>query len=352
LERLRKALGKDATYLVTSFVDVSWLTGFEGDDSYALVTPDKNGVVVVLLSDSRYEEQIQNESPWAETVIRRKGMPDEVAKLVKRLKIGGGQKLKVQSESMTLRGRKMLQEKLKGVKIVPTADVIVKLRHIKDSQEIAILEKAIEISEQAFLAMKKQLKAGMTENEIAGLLDCEMRKRGANNFDTIVAVGPNGSLPHYRPGEAKLTPNSSLLVDWGARYRGYYADLTRTVSLGPPPKKIREIYKIVLDAQLTAIAAIKPGVPMKKIDKAARDVITKAGYGKQFGHSLGHGIGREVHEGLAFSKLSKAVCEEGMVMTVEPGIYLPGIGGVRIEDDVIVTKDGCRVMSSLAKDKI
>ncbi|MCL2649302.1 MAG: aminopeptidase P family protein [Phycisphaerales bacterium] len=358
LGRLREALAKTAggkeggAYLVTSFVDVSWLTGFEGDDSYVLVTPDKKGGGVVLISDSRYEEQIQSESPWVEMVIRRKGMPDEVAKQVKRL---GIQKLRVQSESMTLRGRQMLEEKMKEkggrIKVAPVADVIVKLRHIKDSQEIAILEKAIEISEGAFLAMKGQLKAGMTENEIAGLLGYEMRKRGAINssFDSIVAVGANGSLPHYRPGETKLTANSPLLVDWGARYRGYCADLTRVVFFGNVPAKIREIYQIVLEAQLAGIAAIRPGVAMKKVDQAARDVIAKAGYGKQFGHGTGHGIGREIHEALSFSKLSKAVCEEGMVMTVEPGIYLPGIGGVRIEDDVVVTKEGCRVMSSLAK---
>jgi Xaa-Pro aminopeptidase len=236
--------------------------------------------------------------------------------------------------------------------MIPVSEIIIKLRHIKDDREIAITEKAITIAQDAFLAVKKAIRAGQSENEIAGLLGYEMRKGGALNssFDSIVGAGPNGSLPHYRPGDVKLQPNSPLLVDWGARYRGYCSDLTRVLFLGKVPGRIREIYRIVLEAQLAAIAAIRPGAHGKLVDKAARDIITKAGYGKQFGHGTGHGLGRDIHENISLSRLSTTTLEPGMIITVEPGIYLPGLGGVRIEDDVLVTANGHRVLSSLPKD--
>ncbi len=355
--KLREAMAKaklpDAL-LITSFVDVSWLTGFEGDDSYVLIDGEK----ILLLSDSRYEEQIGNEAPWVKAVMRKKTIIEEVAKQVKRR---GIETLAVQSEAFTLKGRATLLQLTKAkkgggrgakLKFVPTADICVNLRHIKDTHEIAITEEAIRIAEGAFLAVKKQLRPGLTENEIAGRLGYEMRKRGALNssFDSIVGAGANGSLPHYRPGEVKLGANMPLLVDWGARYKGYCSDLTRCVFVGNVPKKVREIYKVVLEAQLAAIAAIKPGAHGKKVDKAARDVIKKAGYGEQFGHGTGHGLGRDIHEAISLSKLSKTTLEPGMIVTVEPGIYLPGVGGVRIEDDILVTETGHRVLSGLPKD--
>jgi Xaa-Pro aminopeptidase len=361
VERVRAALsaakvggwrkGDGAAFLVTNFRDVSWLTGFEGEDSYLLMTPGR----VVILSDSRYEEQIELEAPWLEVVIgESKAMLDRIFQQVKKL---GIRKLGFQSESVTVKFKKSMEERFKKerwkVKLTGVEDIFVKPRSIKDSHEVAIIEEAIRISEGGFLAMKGQLRAGMTENEIAGLLVYEMRKRGAfsSSFDTIVGAQANGSLPHYMPGEVRLEANSPLLVDWGARHRGYCADLTRVLLMGKVPEKIREIYKIVLEAQEAAIAAIKPGAKCKAVDRAARRVIEKAGYGKQFGHGTGHGIGRDIHEaGASFNRLSKAVAEEGMIMTVEPGIYLPGVGGVRIEDDVLVTANGHRVLSTLAKD--
>jgi Xaa-Pro aminopeptidase len=350
-QNLRAALAasKTTALLVTNFADVSWLTGFEGDDSFAIVTPDR----ALLISDSRYEEQIGREAAWTTVVMRKKSIWEETAKQLKRLKLDS---LAVQAESLTLRGQSTLQEFVKKAKyklrLKPLPETIIALRHIKDAHEIAITEEAIRIAEGAFEALKTQIRAGMTENDIAGRLGYEMRKRGALNssFDSIVAAGPNGSLPHYRPADVKLEPNSPLLVDWGARYRGYCSDLTRVLFFGNVSPKMREIYKVVLDAQLAAIAAIKPGAHGKKVDKAARDVIEKAGFGKQFGHGTGHGIGRDIHEAISLSKLSTTTLAPGMIITVEPGIYLPGIGGVRIEDDVLVTDTGHRVLSSLPKD--
>ena len=351
IEKVRNAMkaAKVPALLITSFVDVSWLTGFEGDDSYVLLTRDQ----LLLLSDFRYEEQIAKEAPWVQAVMRKKAILDEVAKQVKQL---GLHTLGVQSESLTLKNQQgildLLRKQRSRVKLVPVTDIIVKLRHIKDEHEIGITEEAIRIAEGAYLAVRQQIKAGTTENEIAGLLGFEMRRRGALNssFDTIIGVGANGSLPHYRPGNVKLTANSPLLIDWGARYKGYCSDLTRCLFVGHVAMQMREIYKIVLEAQLAAIAAIKPGAHGKKVDKAARDLITKAGYGEKFGHGTGHGLGRDIHEAISLSKLSTTVLEPGMIITVEPGIYLPGVGGVRIEDDVLVTKTGHRVLSSLPKD--
>jgi Xaa-Pro aminopeptidase len=351
VEKLRAALlqAKSPALLVTNFADVSWLTGFEGDDSHAIVTPER----VLLISDSRYEEQIAREAAWTTVVMRKKSIWEETARQIKRLKL---RQLAVQSESLTLRGQSTLQQFLRKantkLKLKPVADAIITLRHIKDDHEIAITEEAIRIAEGAFEALRGQIKAGMTENDIAGRLGYEMRKRGALNssFDSIVAAGPNGSLPHYRPGEVKLQADSPLLVDWGARYKGYCSDLTRVLFFGTVSAKMREIYNIVLEAQMAGIAAIKPGVSGKKVDRAARDIIEKAGYGKEFGHGTGHGIGRDIHEAISLSKLSTTTLAPGMIVTVEPGIYLPGTGGVRIEDDVLVTETGHRVLSRLPKD--
>ncbi len=351
IARLRAALAehKLPALLVTNFADVSYLTGFEGDDSFAIITNDR----VILISDTRYEEQIQRECPWVEVIMRPKLMLDEVAKQIKKLNIA---KIGVQGESLTMRQNAGLTDRLKAkgksrINLALTDDMVVTLRHIKDAEEIAITERAIVIAQDGLIAIRPLLKPGVSENEIASVLVHQMRKRGATNssFDTIVGVAANGSLPHYRPGAVPITPNTPVLIDWGARYCGYCSDLTRVLFVGNIPPQIREIYKIVLDAQMAAIEAIKPGMSGKQVDKIARDIITKAGYGDKFGHGLGHGIGRDIHEPISLSRLSTTKLKPGMIVTVEPGIYLPGIGGVRIEDDILVTETGHRVLSTLPK---
>lgn len=347
--RIRSALRDEKlpALLVTNFADVSYATGFEGDDSWALILPDK----IYLISDFRYVEQIQSQCPWVTLVTRKNSLADEVAKILKKRKITLAG---VQSEALTLRQKTMLESVLRPLKIrlKPVPEVLIKLRHSKDSHELGVLEAAIQIAQDAFLATKVQLQPGITENELAGLLGFEMRKRGASNssFDTIICAGANGSLPHYQPADIQITPNMAVLCDWGATYRGYRSDLTRMIFIGKVPPKIRAIYKIVLAAQQAAIEAIGPGISARFVDKTARDVIARAGYAKNFGHGLGHGVGRDIHEPLSLSPKSTAILAPGMVVTVEPGIYLPGIGGVRIEDDVLVTHDGCRVLSTLPRD--
>ncbi|MEI8198152.1 MAG: Xaa-Pro peptidase family protein, partial [Phycisphaerae bacterium] len=357
-ERLAKlrasmAQAKIPALLVTNYQDVSYLTGFEGDDSYLVVTEDR----ALLISDSRYAEQIAREAPWIKTRIRTKGMLFETAQVLVRLKV---HKIGVQDEALTLAQLSGLKEQLadvagkkaREIKFVPVHEMVVALRHVKDETEIRLIEESIGIAEQALEALRELVIPGMTENEIASLLVHEMRKRGASgpSFDTIVAAGANGSLPHYRPGETKLPAKGSLLIDWGARYKGYCSDLTRVWFIGSIPPPLGEVYRVVLEAQQAAIAAIAPGKTGRQIDKIARDIITKAGYGAQFGHGLGHGFGRDIHEAIALSKLSKTTLQPGMVVTVEPGVYLPGVGGVRIEDDVLVTSNGCRMLSQLPRD--
>jgi Xaa-Pro aminopeptidase len=340
-----KSMKADAL-LVSYYPDVSWLTGFEGDDSWALLTAE----AIWLISDFRYAEQIARECPWVNAIMRKKRLSEELIKICRKART---RVLAIQQESVTLRQQAAIAEFTKpaGIRLKAIPEVLVQLRNVKDSNEIALIEQAVMIAEHSFDALKVHLKAGQTENEIAGLLVYEMRRRGASNasFDPIVAAGANGSLPHYRPGAVKLQNNSALLVDWGALFNGYRSDLTRMIFLGDPPRKIREIYQIVLEAQEAALAAIKPGVQGKKIDKIARDIIAKAGYGSAFGHSLGHGIGRDIHEQVSLSQRADVILTSGMVVTVEPGIYLPGVGGVRIEDDVLVTDNGYRVLSRLPK---
>jgi Xaa-Pro aminopeptidase len=240
--------------------------------------------------------------------------------------------------------RKTLAEKKIDVPLTAVDDLMVNVRKIKDEVEIGIIREAIRVAEEALIAAKPELKPGRTENYIAGLLVFEMRKRGASDasFEPIVATGAASSLPHYRPGEIDLQRDTFLLIDYGARYHGYCSDITRTFSIGTLPAKLTEIYQICLEAQLAAIATLKPGVMTHTADAA--------GYKDCFGHGLGHGIGRDIHE---LPTLRRKGGEEelkpGMIVTVEPGIYLPGLGGVRIEDDVLITSTGCQVLTTLDK---
>jgi Xaa-Pro aminopeptidase len=246
---------------------------------------------------------------------------------------------------------KSLKKKLGKKHIEPIDDGLLKQRAVKSPDEIKAIRAALAIQQQAFVDLRDVLKPGETERQIAASLEFLMRSAGADgpSFPTIVAADANASLPHAVPGDRKLKAGGSVLIDFGARAHGYCSDLTRVVGLGSMPAKIKEIYKVVLEAQLAAIAAIKPGAKLRDIDAAARDVIVKAGYGPQFGHSTGHGIGLDIHEQPTLAARSEGSLEPGHVVTVEPGIYLPGVGGVRIEDDVLVTDKGHTVLSDLPK---
>jgi Xaa-Pro aminopeptidase len=350
-----KELKLDALLLTTP-ADLAYLTNFTGDDSIGVIT-DKN---FYLVTDFRYKEQAELEAGWLETSMRDGKMADALSKALLDAKVHRvGFEANFTSfgqvdalDRAVKAAAKERKPKTDEVELVPLQDVMTNIRKVKDDTEIDLIRKSVAVAEEAFNAIKDEIKAGLTENHLAGLLIMELRARGAQttSFEPIVAAAANSSLPHYRPGETLVQRDQPLLFDWGAYYRGYCSDLTRTLMVGRVSNRIKQIYKVVLEAQQAAIEFLRPGVTTLQADRVARDVITKAGFGEQFGHGLGHGIGREIHE---LPTLRKTGGEEelrpGMIVTVEPGIYLPGEGGVRIEDDVLITHSGCEVLSSLDK---
>jgi Xaa-Pro aminopeptidase len=344
-----RQLGVDAI-LLTHTPDIAYLTDFNGEDSFAVFT-DKE---LHLISDFRYQEQAECECGWVKFTLREGKMADSLAKVLGQIKAG---KLGFDADWTTVATLDSLVKALKEGKVVqpdlvPLERPITNIRKVKDDNEIDLIRKSVNIAEEAYVATRELIKPGLSENHIAGILVSELRSRGAmmESFPPIVAAGAHSSLPHYRPGECSIQKDAPLLIDWGALYRGYCSDITRTLLLGRVNPKIKEIYRICYEAQQEVLRFMRPGVTTVEADSIARDVITKAGYGTQFGHGLGHGIGREIHEYPVLRKTGPSdELRPGMVVTVEPGIYLKGIGGVRIEDDILITHSGCEVLTSLGK---
>ncbi len=350
LSELQKRMPKwraDAL-LLTQPRDIRYLTGFVGDDSWAVVPAA--GRKITIISDSRFDEEIDQTAPKSIKHIRdtKTSLIDALDQVLLPLK---ARFIAVQEQYVTMSQIDKLREKVKGVSFIAVADGMIEQRSVKDATEVALLQQAVNIQQQAFKELCGYIKPGMTELQAAAYLEYRMMDLGAEGpaFQSIVGAGANASLPHYRPGLAKIEKNNILLVDWGAKYNGYHSDMTRTIAIGKMPAKIQEIYKIVHEAQMTAIAAIGPDKTGKEIDKIARDIINNAGYEKQYQHGLGHGIGLQIHESPRFGGASEDVLKPGHVVTVEPGIYLPGIGGVRLEDDVLVTAKGHQVLCDLPK---
>lgn len=330
--------------LITNPIDIRYLTGFHGADSWLIVTPRR----AIIVSDFRFAEELQAVS--GVRVVMRTG--DIVTAAGDALRDAGATRTALQGEHMTVSVRKRLAKQLGARALADTAGLVSELRLIKDEGEIRRIAKAIKVQEAALEAVLEDLQAGIPEIELAAWLEFEMKTRGSSEpaFDVIVAARANGSLPHAIPGKTKTGVGKPLLIDWGATVGGYRSDMTRTFSLGKWSRTMREIYEITLEAQLAALDAIAPGVAMQDVDAAARDVIADAGYAEHFGHGLGHGVGLDIHEAPRLARGSTGTLEPGMVVTVEPGIYLPGVGGVRLEDLVVVTDRGSRNLSSLPKD--
>ncbi len=347
-DRLRKAMKKSGVdaLLVTDFTNVTYLTGFTGDDSYLLVRRDGETV----LSDPRYTVQLGEESPGVDLQIRPPGttMLQAVAKVVRAARIG---RLGVEGDSMTIGLHDRIAEKLPKVAIMPTAGVVETLRQIKDKYEVARLREAVRQAEEGFAALRSAMRPEMTEKEAADELEHRCRLSGAKEaaFPSIVAVGPRAALPHAMPKSNRMGEADFVLVDWGANEGLYHSDLTRMVVTGKISPKFERIYRVVLEAQTRAIAAIRPGVAAHDVDHVARAVITDAGYGSRFRHGTGHGLGLQVHEAPRLAVKNQTVLLPGMVVTVEPGIYLPEWGGIRIEDDVLVTRAGREVLTHVPK---
>jgi len=347
--RLRKLVRKEQAeaMLVTDASNVTYLTGFTGDSSYLLLTPRDE----IVLSDPRYTIQLEEECPAVDLEIRQPGVKitESVAKTVKAAKVA---KLAVEGASLTVDGFESLGKELPRIEFVRTSGLVEQLREIKDKLEVAEIRNAVALAERAFAVIKASLRGEQTEKEIADALEHQIRLFGGRgcSFTPIVGVGDRAALAHYQPGAIRVEQSNLLLIDWGAYGQLYLSDLTRVLVTGKPTTKLERIYKIVLAAQTAAIQAIRPGAVMADVDAVARRVIHDAGYGKRFGHSLGHGIGLQIHEQPRLAVDQKRPLRAGMVVTVEPGIYLPGWGGVRIEDDVLVTSSGHEVLSSVPKE--
>jgi len=347
LRRQLDPIGIDAL-IVTRDCDIRYFTGFCGHDSLLVI----RGGGAACISDSRYDEALDSlrDSGVAEVVIGvRHRLHESLPALLQRHRL---RRIGIQADHLPVARKAVFESHLRGAQLVDTEGLVGSLRMRKDALEIDAIARAISVNEAALEAALPQMFEGMTERDLGALIEYEMKKRGATapSFLPIIATGAHGSLPHYETGDAEIENNSTLLVDWGATVNSYQSDLTRTFGIGSIPARIREVYRIVLDAQLAAIHAIRPGKVCAEIDAVAREVITRAGYGEQFQHGLGHGLGLETHEPPYFNNLqTDVVLEPGIVMTVEPGVYLPGVGGVRIEDDIVVTDKGCRVLSSFRK---
>ena len=335
--------------LVTNPTNVTYLTGFSGDSSFLLVGHDLR----ILISDSRYSVQIDEECPGLDTYIRKNTQPilSAVAEIVKKAKL---QKLGFESHVTSFDQWERLNEQIKQLILVPLSSPVEDLRMIKDAHEIAEIKAAILQAERGIAVTTTSLLGSMTELETAHNLEHSMRRFGAAraSFDPIVAVGPRAALPHARPGNnVSIASSNFLLVDWGAETQeGYKSDLTRVFVTAKILPKLEKIYRVVLKAQRQGLAAIRPGVCCCDVDIAARNVIEESGYGKNFGHGIGHGIGLDIHEEPRMNASSKTILKPGMIITVEPGVYLPGWGGVRIEDDVLVTRDGHQVLTTVPKE--
>lgn len=344
---LRKAMsdaGADA-FLVTTLANVSYLTGFTGSSGFVLVALDK----AYFMTDSRYETQSAGEVKGFEVVIHRARWTDEMARLAADL---GVKKLGFEARGVSFETHGALVKAMSGAKLVPLKDAVERLRLIKDDGEVERITEAARRAETGFSENISRVAAGVIERETAIGLEFNIRKLGARKlpFDVIVASGYRAALPHGIASEREMEEGDSVVIDFGGEAYGYQSDITRSGVLGRPDRKQGEVYDIVAEAQRRAIEAVKPGVPCREVDLAARGYISSKGYGEYFGHGLGHGVGLDVHEAPSVSPISEDTVEEGMVFTVEPGIYIPGWGGFRIEDMMVVTSDGCRVLTTLPRD--
>lgn len=349
-EKLMQVLpeGIDAA-IITDDINRRYFTGMKSSAGTVLVFRDK----AYLIIDFRYIEKATKTVKDAEVVLQGR-LYDQINELLEK---HGAKTLAIESATMTVASLNLLKARITAAEVVASdelSNAITQLRIVKTQDEIDKIIKAQRIAEAAFEDVLNFIRPGVTEREIGLRLDYYMLSHGAEalSFDTIALTGANTSLPHGVPGETVVENGTFVLMDYGAMYDGYHSDMTRTVCVGKPTEKMELVYNTVLKAQLDAIDAIKAGVIGKDIDKIARDVITNAGYGDKFGHSLGHGVGVEIHEAPNAAPSSEHIFKENMIVTVEPGIYLPDEFGVRIEDFVIIKENGCENMTLAKKSLI
>ncbi len=348
-DALRQRLGERSlpALLVTDESNVTYLTGFTGDSSYLLVTSDRE----LLITDGRYTQQLAEECPRLELAVRSPGtkLADFASDVTGRL---GLATLAIEADQVVVSFYERLRQSLKSAQLALTGGLVESLREIKDAGEIQRIREAVAVAEQAFAHVRDTIRHQQSEKQVADELEHQIRLGGGTcgAFPSIVGVGPRAALPHGRPDEtSRLGDYDFVLIDWGARRAGYHSDLTRVLVTGKLSPQLEALYELVLAAQQAAIAAIRPGAIMKDVDAAAREVIADAGYSREFNHALGHGIGLAIHELPRLAPEQNRPLAAGMVVTVEPGVYLPNWGGIRIEDDVLVTPDGHEVLTRVPK---
>lgn len=347
-ERL-KAENLDAILLLNDS-NIRYISGFTGSDSYVVISKDANA----FITDSRYTEQAEAECKSFEIIRWGRPLLGLHETIQSHCEKQGIKKLAFERDHVNYGMYEKLSKALPEVELVPTSNLVEDLRGIKDEEEIACMRKAAAIADAAFTEILKYIKPGVSEMDIERELQYLIKKLGAEDvgFPSIIASGKNSSLPHAIPGQKKIELGDFVTLDFGATYKGYRSDMTRTIIVGAANDKQKEIYDIVKMAQELASKAIKAGVNCKVPDTAARDHISNAGYGQNFGHGLGHGVGLDIHEEPYLSPAAEKCLEKGNVVTVEPGIYLPNWGGVRIEDTVVVLEDGIEVLTKSSKELI
>jgi Xaa-Pro aminopeptidase len=330
--------------LVTELLNVRYLTGFTGTNGAAVVTPEER----LFFTDFRYVEQARGQVPDFERIEASRDMLDALAK---RLRGRAG----FDDEHVSVATHRKLSEKLPdGVELVPAGGIVERLRAVKDEGEVAAMNAAAELATAAYHSLRERGLAGRTEREVAIELVRFMEDQGAEapSFPPIVAAGAHGAQPHAVPRDVEIPRDTLVVIDMGARVDGYCSDCTRTIATGPLDDTAQEIYDLVLSAQVEALGAVRAGAGCAAVDAVARDVIEAAGHGERFGHGLGHGVGLEVHEAPRLGKTAEGDLEAGNAVTVEPGVYLPGVVGVRIEDLVIVTEGEPEILTGFPKDLV
>ena len=332
-------------YWLTSPANVRYLSGFPGEDSTLVVAAGRS----VLITDSRYTEAAEREGNVDEVVTRHTSMAKAVAAACADC---GVRRLGVTGRNLTHAEFQAAEDALDGTKLAAQkAGIAEKMRIRKDADEAEAIRASLRLAERTFLEFLGEVQAGRSERWLAARLEYEMRARGAEgaSFDTICAVGANASMPHAVAADGLVEASEPVLFDWGARLNGYCSDLTRVVGAGTIPTSLAPLVDVVLEAQEAVFAKLKPGALCREADAAGRAVIARAGYGRYFGHSVGHGVGLAVHEGPSVAPKAETVLVPGMVVTVEPGVYVPGEAGVRIEEMALITPDGHEVLTSLPR---
>ncbi len=351
ISRLREKLKSESidTFLVSNPENRRYLCGFTAIDpqigessGFLFISQDQT----LLTTDFRYKLQAESEAHGFPVFIYQQEPIDSLQEILERLRT---RRLGFESNNLTYdlfdRFRTILKEST--IDLIPTKELVEDMRVSKEPIEIEAIERALELTESVFEEAASNLKPGMSEKELACYIDYLIRQRGAEDvaFPPIVAAGPNSSMPHAIPTDRRIHVREPIVIDMGAKLEGYCCDMTRTLFIEKPDEKIQEIYKVVRKAQLDAIDNVKAGMKAKTADALAREVIVQAGYGDYFGHSLGHGVGLAVHEDPRVGKAAETILRENMVVTIEPGIYLPGIGGVRLENMVVIKEDGAVVLN-------